>query len=105
MYTINETKNLPKLCLSNGTLMDINQDLLTHSIFQSLKVAENPNRLLALNICDKLMDRLLLCKKSMKVITLSEVQDMAQFVLMENGQYRAAREYCTTEIDNMELVY
>lgn len=105
MLTINTNMTLPKLCLTNGELIELEHEVITNIVFRALKAAETPNRLLALNLADKIMDRVLLCKKAVQVMSIDEVHDIAEFVLIENGQFLAAREYKITRDQVNELFH
>jgi len=98
MYSTNENIIFPKLCLSTGEIIELEHELITNSVFKALKAAENPDRFLALNLSDKVMQRIALCKKASKVVSIDEVHDITEFVMIENGLFRAAKEYKASQV-------
>ena len=93
MYATNDNIVLPKLCLSTGEIIELEHEIITNAVFKALKAAENPDRFLALNLSDKVMQRVALCKKASKVVSVEEIHDITEFVLIENGLFKAAKEY------------
>jgi hypothetical protein len=82
----------PYIMDNKGQIIPIEHDKLAAIIFRALKAANNPDRLLALNLADKVMQRLITCKGTESPLSIDEVQDMTEFVLFETGQFSAAKE-------------
>jgi hypothetical protein len=82
----------PLIMNSKGQVIPIEHTKLTSIIYRALKAAENPDQLLALNLADKVMRRLVTCKGIENPISMEEIHDMTEFVLFETGNFRAAKE-------------
>jgi hypothetical protein len=92
MAQLNNQVIFPRLINEDGQVVPIDHEQITQIVFKALKAAENPDRLMALNIADKIIQRLIICKGFDTAITLEQVYDMTEFVLFELGNYRAAKE-------------
>ena len=81
---------LPSVKLENGQIITLDHDEVTSIVFKALKAAGNDNRLLALNLADKVIYRLNCWKGNETPLTIQDVQYMTKFVLIEAGQNNAA---------------
>jgi hypothetical protein len=81
------------LCVSNenGQIVTLEHDDLSCIIYKALKAAGNPDRLLALNLADKVMYRLTNWKGSQDGLSIRDVEAMIQFVLSETGNGEASK--------------
>jgi replication-associated recombination protein RarA len=75
-----------------GKVVPLEHDDITSVIFTALKDSGSTDRLLALNIADKVMYRLELLKKVDNRFFLNELEQMIRFVLNEVGYPDAARQ-------------
>lgn len=78
--------NIDLLCVinnENGQIITLDHDDVTSRVFKALKTHGNANRLLALNLADKVIYRLKNWKSNQ--ITLCDVEYMIKFVLTELG--------------------
>ena len=85
--------NIDLLCVSNenGQAVTLEHDDISCIIYKALKAAGNPDRLLALNLADKVMYRLTNWKSNEAGLTLRDVEAMIQFVLSEAGNGEASK--------------
>jgi hypothetical protein len=88
-----EKSTVPQVLSPKGELIPLEHSKVTGIIYKALKAAENPDQLLALNLADKVLQRLTLCKGTIMPVSVEEVHNMTEFVLFETGNYRAAREF------------
>ncbi len=81
------------LCIAgeNGQITTLEHDDVTCMIYKALKEAANPDRLLALNLADKVIYRLINWKDSKMQLTLHDVEYMIKYVLSEAGYNEASR--------------
>ena len=86
--------NLDLLCVANenGTMIPFEHDDVTCMIFKALKITGTNDRLLALNLADKVMHRLKNWNGSDTPLSTNDVELMLRFVLNECGQMEAARQ-------------
>ena len=82
---------LPCVKLQNGNVTTLGHDDVTSIIFKALKTAGNSDRLLALNLADKVIYRLTCWKGNDVPLTMQEVEYMTKYVLIEASQNDAAR--------------
>jgi hypothetical protein len=75
-----------------GNKMTLEHDDITSMIFKVLKLAGTNDRLLALNLADKVMCRLNLWSNSGNQLSVSDVEQMVRFVLTECGQSEACKQ-------------
>lgn len=88
-----ENSSIPRVVTPKGELTPLEHGKVTSIIFKALKAAENPDQLLALNLADKVLQRLALCKGTVIPVSVDEVNNMTEFVLFESGNYKAAKEF------------
>jgi hypothetical protein len=89
---------LPKFVDEKGQVVPVNHQKITQDIFAALKKAENPDRLLSLNLADKVIQRLIVCKGFDTLLNIEQIDDMIEFVLFESANYRAAKEFHMSRI-------
>jgi len=104
MGTFSSSVINPSVLDSDGQAIPIEHDKLTGIIFKALKAANNPDRLLALNLADKVIQRLVTCKGIENPVTIEEIQDMTEFVLFETGNFRAAKELIVSRQKTEETI-
>jgi len=75
----------------SGETVPLEHDEVTCMIFRALQAGGNVDRLLALNLADKVIYRLINWKGTDNPFTLSEVEYMIRFVLIESGQSEASK--------------
>jgi hypothetical protein len=97
MVQIDNFASLPKIAYEDGQLIPIEHEKISHIIFKALKAAENPDRLLALNLADKVIYRLTICNGVESPLSVEQVYSMMEFVLMESGNYKAAKEFSSNK--------
>jgi hypothetical protein len=73
-----------------GQSFALEHDDITKVIFKALHGSGVNDRLLALNLADKVMYRLGLIKSPLKAHTVVQLEQMIRFVLNECGQQRAS---------------
>jgi hypothetical protein len=85
--------NIDLLCISdeNGKILTLEHDDIACIIYKALKASGNPDRLLALNLADKVIYRLTNWKGDHTPLTLHDVEYMIRFVLTEAGNNEASR--------------
>jgi hypothetical protein len=85
--------NIDLLCVSgeHGEIVTLEHDDVTCIIYKALKESGNPDRLLALNLADKVIYRLKSWKDSKMTLTIHDVEYMVRFVLNEAGNNQASR--------------
>jgi hypothetical protein len=83
--------DLPCVKNENGEVTALEHDDVTCIIFKALKDAGNADRLLALNLADKVIYRLTCWKGNEGPLTLHDVEYMTKYVLIEAGQNSAAK--------------
>lgn len=85
--------NVELLCVSgeNGQIVTLEHDDVTCLIYKALKKSGNPDRLLALNLADKVIYRLTNWNGNKLPLTMHDVEYMIQFVLNEAGNNEASR--------------
>ena len=81
------------LCVSdeNGQVVTLEHDDVSCIIYKALRAAGNPDRLLALNLADKVMYRLGCWKRSQNGLSVRDMGAMIQFVLLETGNGEASK--------------
>jgi len=82
---------LPCVKLEDGQVKVLEHDDVTSIIFKALKAAGNADRLLALNLADKVIYRLNCWKGIDTPLTIHDVEYMTKFVLIEAGKNDAAK--------------
>ncbi len=85
--------SLDILCVSNanGQMVTFDHDDVTCMIFKALRASGNPDRLLALNLADKVLYRLLNMRGTGTSLSLNDVEGMIKFVFSEAGLNAAGR--------------
>jgi hypothetical protein len=85
--------NVDLLCLTgeDGKMLTLDHDDVTCIIYKALKASGNPDRLLALNLADKVIYRLTNWQGHQKPLTLHDVEYMIRFVLSEAGNNEASK--------------
>jgi hypothetical protein len=81
------------LCVSdeNGKIVTLEHDDVTCIIYKALKASGNSDRLLALNLADKVIYRLNNWKGHQTPLSLRDVEYMIRFVLSETGNNEASK--------------
>jgi hypothetical protein len=81
------------ICVSdeNGKIVSLEHDDVTCIIYKALKASGNPDRLLALNLADKVIHRLTNWQGHQTPLSLRDVEYMIQFVLSEAGNGGASK--------------
>jgi len=74
-----------------GKTLPLDHEDITSIIFKALKATGNADRLLALNLADKVICRLNKIKKADNSLNVTDVEAMLRFVLTETGASEAAR--------------
>jgi hypothetical protein len=77
---------------NEGKRIALEHDDITSIIFKALKSIGTTDRLLALNLADKVMHRLCMWSNSGNQLSVSDVEQMTRFVLNESGQTEAGRQ-------------
>lgn len=91
--------SLDLLCVAdeNGQIVTLEHDDVTCIIYKALKASGNPDRLLALNLADKVIYRLINWRGTGTTLTLNDVEYMIKFVLSEKGHSAASRSVEATQ--------
>jgi hypothetical protein len=81
------------LCVTNenGKVITLEHDDITSMIFKALKEAGQIDRLMSLNLADKVMYRLHSWNGSQARLTIYDVKYMIKYVFNECGQTEAAK--------------
>jgi hypothetical protein len=82
---------LPCVKHENGQITVLGHEDITCIIFKALKAVGNTDRLLALNLADKVIYRLNCWKGNDIPLTIYDVEYMTKFVLIEAGQNEASK--------------
>lgn len=88
-----EINGLDLLCIADtdGKIVYLEHDDITCIIYKALKLAGNPDRLLALNLADKVIYRLNNWQRSNPSMTMHDVENMIKYVLTESGNSVASK--------------
>jgi hypothetical protein len=75
-----------------GRKITIEHDDITSMMFKAIKSSGISDRLMALNLADKVMHRLNMWNNSGNSLSVNDVEQMMRFVLNESGQQEAANQ-------------
>ena len=75
----------------DGKLQTMEHDDITALIFRALKYIGNNDRLIALNLADKVMYRISTWQEPNSPISITDIESMAKFVLFESGYSEASK--------------
>lgn len=82
--------NMLRLIDANNNIVPLEHDDVTALIFKALRNSGSNDRLMALNLADKVIYRLKSWKGTENPICVNDLECMAKFVLNECGQLDAA---------------
>jgi ribonucleoside-triphosphate reductase len=72
----------------NGRLVPFEAEKITFAVFKALRAIGDPNRDLAQKVTDNVVSKL-----SFKTLTVEEIQDLVEFELFDQKQFRVAKAY------------
>lgn len=80
--------NIDLLCVNieGKTIVPLEHDDVTRMIFKALKAVNINDRLLALNLADKVIHRLKKWKGTSEPLSLNEIEYVIKFTMVEHGQ-------------------
>ena len=77
----------------DGRIVPFDAEKIMFAIFKALRAVEKPDRLLALNLTDKVLMRLQSQLKPGENPKVEEIQDLVEMVLFESGNFHAAKSF------------
>jgi hypothetical protein len=82
---------LPCMKYENDQIIPLEHDYVACLIYKALKKEGNSDRLLALNLADKVIYRLTNWKGTSTPYSKQEIESMIRFVLVESGHFEASK--------------
>jgi len=77
----------------NGEIVDFNQERITHAIFEAAKSVGGENQQIAVELTEKVKNHIKKVYADRVKLSVEEIQDSVEKVLIEQGHYKTAKAY------------